>query len=181
MVSGVVARDLGEPALSGLGPIVVYLEPLEPEPGSAEPAPPVQIAQKNARFAPSFQVVTVGQRVEMPNSDAIYHNVFSFSKPNDFDLGLYAAGESREVVFEHAGVVKTYCSIHESMNGTILVVPTRHFARADGKGHFRIEGVPPGRYQLWVWCEKLPLRSRPLTVAAGTSQLLSLQLIPPPA
>ena len=178
VVSGVVALDVVGPALSGLGPVVVFLEPQEPLPAPAEPLPPTEIVQKNARFAPSFHVVTVGQRVVMPNADAIYHNVFSFSRPNDFDLGLYAAGESREVRFEHAGVVKTYCSIHESMNGTILVVPTRHFAVVDAEGRFRLEGVPAGRYQLWVWCEKLPPTSRALTVVAGTSQLLTLPLIP---
>jgi plastocyanin len=67
--------------------------------------------QREARFAPPFLAIAAGQSVAMENDDAIYHNVFSFSKSNDFDLGLYPAGESRTVTFRYAGVVRTYCSI----------------------------------------------------------------------
>jgi plastocyanin len=175
-VGGRVTIGLEGAEFGQLGPIVVYLEPLD-APLPAAPRGAVEIRQKNAHFAPAFQVVAVGQPVEMKNVDAIYHNVFSYSRPNDFDLGTYPAGESRTVTFSHPGVVRTYCSIHENMNGTIVVVPTRHYDVVDGSGHFLIGGVAAGGYRLHVWTEKLPRVSRDVTVKAGVDLELELSLL----
>jgi plastocyanin len=163
-VAGRVTLALEGVRLSDLGQTVVFLA------GEGEaPAPRGRktIRQRNAYFAPDFLAIAVGQSVDMPNDDAIFHNVFSFSKPNDFDLGLYPAGESRRVTFSHPGVVKIYCSIHESMSGTIFVSPSPWFAVASASGEFEIGGIPPGRHTLRVWNEKLPEASRELVLAPG--------------
>jgi plastocyanin len=171
--------------ISDLGPIVAYLD--APEEGSrldfAVPAAVPQMRQKGVRFRPSLLVVTVGQRVSLPNDDAIYHNVFSFSRRNFFDLGLYPRGETRSVVLRHPGVVRTYCSIHESMRATILVAPSPWHAIADASGAFEITGVPPGRYRLWAWNDRLPRVVRPVRVEAGqaTSLVLALAASPEPS
>lgn len=156
-------------SLASVAPVVVYLESLD---GSAETGPqaaPVTMNQRDARFAPSFLVVGAGQPVRMANDDVIYHNVFSYSRPNDFDLGLYPAGESRTLRLRHPGVVKIYCSIHESMNATILVTPTRWFDTVDRGGSFELEGVRPGRYRAVVWSEQLPVESREIVLGEDAS------------
>jgi hypothetical protein len=112
----------------------------------------------------------------MSNDDTIYHNVFSYSQPNAFDLGLYPAGEVREIVFDHAGVVRTYCSIHENMNGTIFVAPTPHFARVDASGRFRIQNVPAGRWTLRTWAERLPAWQGSVAVVAGETATVEIVL-----
>jgi plastocyanin len=163
-------------ALASVAPVVVYLERLD---GRAGP-PPTRAAtmnQRDARFSPSFLVVAAGQPLHMANDDVIYHNVFSYSRPNDFDLGTYPAGESRTVTFLHPGVVRTYCSIHENMNGTIVVAPSRHYDVVDGSGRFLIGGVAAGRYRLHVWTEKLPPVARDITVSAGVDVEFELPLI----
>lgn len=149
------------------GPVVVYLEPLDGTPPPPVPANVPRVNQKDARFSPQFLAIAAGQSVAMPNDDAIYHNVFSYSTPNDFDLGLYPAGESRKVTFRHAGVVRTYCSIHESMSGTIFVAPNAYFAVARPNGEFEIRDVAPGRYRMTTWCERLPASEREIQVAPG--------------
>ena len=169
VVRGSVELGVAGARMQDLGPIVVTLD--APEEGSrldfAVPTAVPEMRQSGVRFRPRLLVVTVGQRVALPNDDAIYHNVFSFSKPNDFDLGLYPKGESRSVVLRHPGVVRTYCSIHESMSGTILVAPSPWHAIADASGAFEIRGVPPGRYRLWVWNDRLPRVARRVRVDAG--------------
>lgn len=145
--------------------------------GAAAPPVPAsqpKVNQKNARFAPQFLAIAAGQSVAMPNDDAIYHNVFSYSTPNDFDLGLYPAGESRKVTFRHAGVVRTYCSIHESMSGTIFVAPNAYFAVVRPSGDFEIRGVVPGRYRLTTWCERLPAATREIQVDPGKNASVDL-------
>jgi plastocyanin len=152
--------------LPDVGPVVVYLE--SDKPIAAPAPPPAEIRQQNARFSPPFLAVSLGTDVAMPNDDAIYHNVFSFSTPNEFDLGLYPSGESRAVAFRHPGVVKIFCSIHEAMNGTVFVAPTPWFAVVDVDGRFAIRSVPRGKFRLRTWAEKLPPSETPVSIGAGT-------------
>ena len=175
-VRGRVTLDLPGTSLADLGPVVVYLarEAGSPKPADALPS----VHQKDAHFAPSFLAVAAGQSVAMPNDDRIFHNVFSYSKPNDFDLGLYPAGESRTVPMRHAGVVKLYCSIHESMSGTIFVAPTPWFDTATADGAFTLRGVPPGRHRLRTWNERLPDTEREIDVPASGELRLEIPLVP---
>jgi hypothetical protein len=53
------------------------------------------------------------------------------------------------------------------MSGTILVAPSPWYAVADAAGAFEIRGVPPGRYRLVVWNDRLPRVTRRVRVAAG--------------
>jgi hypothetical protein len=168
---GVEGAELAE-----LGPTVVFLEPPAGEPAPPLPVRRVTIRQRNARFEPEFLVVAMGQTVEMPNDDTIFHNVFSLSRPNTFDLGLYPAGELRNVTFRHSGLVRLYCSIHESMRGAVLVTPGPWFATATAAGDWRIAGVPPGSYRLKVWNERLPEASRTVSVDGEATQRVDFAL-----
>ena len=122
-------------------------------------------------------VVPVGTKVSFRNEDPIFHNVFSLSKPNDFDTGLYKQGATYTQTFKRAGVVQVLCNIHSSMLGVIVVVDTPYYAQADGAGAFTIKGVPPGDYQMTVWHEAAskPTEQR-LSVGAGGVRGLSLQV-----
>lgn len=179
-VHGRVRFDLPGMQLADLGPVVVYVAD-DGAPGAPPPARtdrPAAVHQKDARFAPAFLAVAAGQAVAMPNDDQIYHNVFSYSRPNEFDLGLYPAGESRSVTLQHPGVVKLYCSIHESMNGTLFVAPTPWFATAAADGSFALEGVPPGRHRLRTWNERLPDTETAIEVSAGGDVAVEVSLVP---
>ena len=83
---------------------VVYLAGDFPPPAS----PPVaQMAQKELTFLPALLPVQAGTKVEFPNFDDTYHNIFSYSAPKRFDLGRYRP-EERPVptqVFDVAGLV----------------------------------------------------------------------------
>ena len=170
-VAGRVSLAVEGVKLADLGQTVIFVDG-----NGAAPAKRATIRQRNAYFAPDFLAIAVGQSVDMPNDDAIFHNVFSFSKPNDFDLGMYPSGQSRQVTFKHAGVVKIYCSIHESMSGTIFVSPSPWFAVAKANGDFEIAGIPPGRHTLRVWNEKLPEATRSVTLDAGERERVDIQL-----
>lgn len=164
-VAGTVSLGVEGVRLASLGPTAVYLESA----GKAPPAPAKRetIRQSGAHFLPDFLVVAAGTVVDMPNDDTIFHNVFSLSRPNDFDLGIYPAGQSRSVTFAHPGLVRLYCSIHESMRGTVLVAPSRWFAVASAGGAYHIRGVPAGTYTLHVWNERLPAVQQKVVVPNG--------------
>jgi plastocyanin len=180
-VKGRVEIRVDGATIASVSPMVAYLDgidgPLEFDPPSLVP----KISQKNARFSPEFLTIAAGQTVEMPNDDAIFHNVFSFSKPNHFDLGLYGRGESRNVTFEHPGVVRIYCSIHASMNATIFVAPSPWHARVGPSGTFEIGGVKPGRYRLEIWSPLLPRVSREIEIVAGRTTDARIEIAAAPA
>jgi len=171
-VSGRVSVAIGRLTLADVAPVVVYLEGLDGQ-RVAKAALPATLRQHGARFEPSFLVVSAGQAVVMPNDDTIFHNVFSYSKPNDFDLGLYRAGESKVLRFDHAGPVRLYCSIHDQMNGLIFVAPSPLFAVVSAAGDFRI-AAPAGRHRVHVWSERLPELVQEVSLAPGAELELSL-------
>lgn len=175
-VAGRVSLGLDGPRLADVGPTVVFLEPANGRRSFRPPRDVPRIHQRNARFEPSFVAVAEGQTVVMPNDDAIFHNVFSYSKPNDFDLGLYPAGETREVTFRHAGLVRVYCSIHESMSALIFVAPSPWYATVDAAGGYEIRRVPPGSYRVRTWNEKLPAAGAAVTVGAGGRKRIDLTI-----
>jgi plastocyanin len=129
--------------------VVVYLEGA---PGTvSSPTDPLEMTQEGKTFDPGMMVVPVGAEVHFPNLDDLFHNVFSLSPGNNFDLGLYRGGDSRSVRFETPGVAAIYCNIHPQMVAHVLVVDNPHNPGLEGDGTFRLEGVPPGIWQAVAW------------------------------
>ena len=123
--------------------------------------------QRNETFVPHVLAITTGTTVDFPNSDRFYHNVFSLSKTQSFDLGRYAAGHSRQVRFDRPGIVRVFCEIHSHMNAYILVFSHPFFALTDAEGRYRIENVPPGTYDVIAWNEGTPSETKSSTVPDG--------------
>src|SRR6516165_3708723 len=115
----------------------------------------LRLVQKNKSFSPHVLVVQVGQPVEFPNSDPFFHNVFSLFEGKPFDLGLYEAGSSRTVVFNRTGISYIFCNIHPEMSAVVVALKTPYYAISDHKGTITIPNVPPGRYQIEVWHERV--------------------------
>ena len=174
-VHGRVALGIEGTSLDRAGPVVVYLEGVDGPLVSPPRTRSLEIKQKDAAFSPLFLAIAAGETVVMPNDDVIFHNVFSYSTPNDFDLGLYPRGESRSKTFQYPGVVRIYCSIHESMNATIFVAPSSYFAVVGTTGAFAIRDVPPGRYRLRTWNRRLPPASQ--VVDVGSDKPVTADLV----
>jgi plastocyanin len=121
--------------------------------GKVTPKAPVTevLNQKGARFEPDLIVVPVGSSVQFPNFDPIFHNVFSLSRAQAFDLGYYPQGQSRAVTFNNPGVVQVYCHIHANMYAAIVVTASPWFQKPSADGSFTFLNVPAGRYRLTAW------------------------------
>lgn len=128
------------------------------ERGAGAPAGPdtFDITISNKVYTPRVVAAPVGSTVRFPNRDPFKHNVFSVSEPNGFDLGLFGRHETRGHTFNAPGLVRVYCNIHPRMVAYVVLVPTRHYAQPANDGTFTIADVPPGRYKLHVWHERIP-------------------------
>lgn len=163
---------------------VVWLTPLgiaRFTPPQQKPSEIPQLIQKNKMFHPSLLVIPVGGKVEFPNRDPFFHNVFSLFDGKRFDLGLYESGTTRFVQFDKPGVSYIFCNIHAQMSAVIVAVNTPYFAISDPRGQIQIANVPPGRYALQVFHPSVPpetLRTlnREITVSAGEISLGTIAL-----
>lgn len=129
-----------------------------------QPIQGAKVEQIDKRFVPHLLPVTVGTTVEFPNMDEIYHNAFSLSRGNTFNLGKYALGKSKTHTFDSPGVVEVFCEIHSNMYSYIIVVPNEYFAKTDSDGNYVIKNVPPGTYTLVAWHESFPQKEYLITV-----------------
>ena len=152
---------------------VIYLETAPQAAFEANEQRRARMDQRNERFVPHVLAIVAGTWVDFPNDDKTYHNVFSLSKTQEFNLGRYAAGHSKAVRFENPGIVRVFCEIHSHMSAFILVFAHRFFAVTDDDGRYRIDGVPPGTYTVVVWNETLhgdpPRRS--VTIPDGGGEI----------
>lgn len=173
------APAAGAGAASLTGRVTLLLPPkVEIDPGGSviwipglkvegAPAPAPEVTSRDKRFEPRILAVPSGTRVKFPNVDPIYHNAFSLSPGNRFDMGLYRKGASRDVVMANPGIVRVYCNIHPDMAASVVVVDGNAFSIANASGAYRIEGIPPGRYEVHVWSDVAGEQVVPLVFEAG--------------
>lgn len=145
MIRGSVAPSL----VTTLTDAVVYVK--EASGTFAPPSAPETIEQRGRTFIPHVLPVLRGTKVVFPNRDVVRHNVFSPSKGNTFNFGIYLPGDTREVKLDVPGTVTLLCNIHEEMSGYVLVLQNPYYARVDGAGNFAIPGAPDGDYTLALW------------------------------
>jgi len=132
-------------------PAVVYAEPLDQ--GAPARGGSFTVTQKGKNFVPRVLGVPVGSTVTFPNDDQIFHNVFSLSPPQPFDLGLYRAGESKARTFTQPAVYNVFCNIHPQMVAFLVVASTPWITTTSTDGSWRLE-VPPGRYRVTALSER---------------------------
>lgn len=123
--------------------------------------------QKDLMFYPQVLPIFVGTIVDFPNGDPLFHNVFSYSQPKEFDLGRYPTGDSRSVRFDRPGIVRVYCDIHAHMNATIIVLDNPYFATPDENGNYAIKNIPEGMYVLKFWLGREVIEERPVVIKNG--------------
>ena len=145
---------------------VVYLEGDFQKPTAL---PTKQVAQKDLTFAPALLPIEVGTKVEFPNLDDTYHNVFSYSPAKRFDLGRYPPGEKPTPfqIFDKPGLVTLRCDIHEHMRALILVLDSPYFTITDAAGHYRLTNLPAGHFVVKAWVNSRTTRERPVDLKSG--------------
>lgn len=166
VLHGTLMLDGKQP--SGLGLVMLW-----PKTGKVakRPAKFRVIEQRNKTFAPHLIAVPVGSTVAFPNFDSIYHNVFSLSQPQRFDLGLYKSGDMRQVVFNKPGIIRLGCNIHANMSAYLVVVDAPHYVVAEQDGGFSFRSLRPGKYKVQAWSEQsAEPTTTEITIKAGDNQ-----------
>jgi plastocyanin len=178
--AGYPTRAVAAPALapiSELRNVIIYVKDA---PARATPPAREEIRQRNEAFIPRVIAVPVGSEVDFPNDDPIYHNVFSFSRPKNFNLGRFPRGESRRVRFDKPGIVKVFCDIHSHMSATVMVFSHPWFAIPDENGRYELPAVPAGDHQITAWHERLGDTTVRVRLEPGRTSTTNFTLPVPP-
>ena len=192
---------LGWPVLAGAGSLVVHVakpdgKPLAGAvvmvhgPAGTAPAKPGSfvIDQVAKSFTPDLTVMSVGSTVTFPNSDAVSHQVYSFSPAKKFQLPLYRGAPYPPMKFDTAGIVTLGCNIHDDMIAYVIVTDAAWFGRTGPDGDWTADGLPAGEFRIEVWHPRLreaaQLVERKVSLAAAqdgrTDVVLTRALRPEP-
>ncbi|HTY92629.1 MAG TPA: hypothetical protein VMC02_02000 [Steroidobacteraceae bacterium] len=122
----------------------------------AAPAPLQAVMdQIDLAFVPDLLVIPVGSTVSFPNTDKTGHEVYSFSSPHPFKLGLYRGKPYPPEHFDQVGLVTLGCNIHDAMLAYILVTDAAYYGRTGADGSWVQPDATRGRYRIEVWNPRL--------------------------
>jgi len=155
--------------------IVVYL--VKVKGNWPPPKAHAKLDQKFTKFTRRVVPVLVGTTVDFKNNDPVYHNVFSNSDLNEFDLGRRKKGETVSKRMNKVEIpVPVYCEIHRKMKSNLLVLQNPFFTVVKPNGTFKLQGIPPGTYTLAAWHDHWePVRAK-VTVTKGKTTKVDLTL-----
>lgn len=149
-----------------LSNVFVYVKKgLEGKGFQAPKEPKVILDQKGCWYHPHVSGIMVGQTLQIVNSDPTMHNVNA--QPN-FNAAMPAGIKPLEKTFKKARVMfPIKCNVHPWMKAYIGVLEHPYYAVSGKDGAFEIKGLPPGRYTLEAWHERLGVAVQEVTVAAS--------------
>ena len=158
---------------SGYERVAIWLESNAPAPA---PSVKAVMRQRNQRLEPGLLVIPAGSTVEFPNLDPVFHNIFSLSRTESFDLGYYAEGRTRTVNFPHPGIVQVYCHVHPNMHGVVVVTASRWFGKPADDGTFAWSNIPAGKYRMCVWQKSVGVVHRNIVVPEAGSLRVNMSI-----
>ena len=127
-------------------------------------------------FDPHVQVTKRG-KVDILNSDPVLHNTHGYyGKATAFNVALPFEGAKVSKILKRTGDVRTDCDAHGWMLGWLYVVDNPYFMQTGADGMFSISDVPPGDYTLVVWQEAVGEIEHSVSVAAGATTEVMIDL-----
>jgi plastocyanin len=143
--------------------------------------PSIEIKQADRQFEPAVAVVPMGAQILFPNHDTVFHNVFSNTPGDAFDVGTLKAGQTpKPVTMLKPGHVEVFCNIHSRMRADVLVVPNAHWTRVHPDGTFTLPAIPVGSRRVVLWGPGLKPVSQQIEVTAeGATVTLTTEAAPP--
>lgn len=136
------------------------------------PSSPVALDQKACRYEPHVLGVQANQVLRITNSDQATHNIHPYPKSNqEWNESQPAGAGAKEKKFPRAEtLIPVKCNQHPWMQAYIGVLPHPFFAVSAKDGSYTISGLPPGKYTLVAWHEKLGEQKQEVTIGAKESK-----------
>lgn len=142
--------------------------------------PKQALDQKGCEYTPHIVLVPKGAPLDILNSDGILHNIHTFAAKNpSFNKAMPKFKKQMTVEgsnFSEVETIEVRCDAHEWMHGWLQIVEHPYYAVTDASGAFSLAEVPPGKYTVEVWHEKLGKATKEITVEGGKSAMADFSL-----
>ncbi|MCH8304714.1 MAG: carboxypeptidase regulatory-like domain-containing protein [Candidatus Marinimicrobia bacterium] len=176
VLAGEISGELKCRGVRDCSDVVVYIDKINED--VEVPKEHVVMNQKNLKFLPHVIPIVVGTTVDYLNSDDVLHNVFSPDKcAEKFNLGTWSKGKTRSYTYNDidCGAVML-CNVHPEMEAWILVLQNKYFYKTDKDGKYAIKDVPPGKYELKVWHEKIKGKPQEVEITSDETVTVNFKL-----
>jgi plastocyanin len=161
--------DLVVDSSGGIRWAIVYVKKGLEEKTFDPPAGEVLIDQVGCTYAPHVAGAMVGQTVNFRNSDPMLHNVMALPFLNKaFNFGQIKGAVNGLKFSQQEIPVKLVCNVHPFMVAYVGVFDHPFYAVTDATGKFEIKNLPPGKYTVGVWHEKLKTDDQNIVVEGDT-------------
>jgi len=134
--------------------VMVYLNNIKYD--GKIPGTQAVLDQNGCTYSPHVQGMIAGQELLIKNSDATLHNIHGLPKINsEFNFAMPKIVKEKAIKInkpEHPIFIK--CDVHPWMKSYVSVFDHPYFAVTDDTGHYKIDNIPPGTYEVIAWQEK---------------------------
>jgi plastocyanin len=153
---------------STLANVVVYITAGD-TPGPA-PKTVVHYEQKGCEYIPHVAVLQAGQPLEIANSDQTSHNIHPLAKTNaEWNKSQPPGSPPIEATYDKPEFIAVKCNVHPWMHGYFAVLATSHFTLTGTDGSYSLKDLPPGKYTVTAWHERMGTQSQEVTVGAAAA------------
>ena len=169
------AEDLLQSASGGLRNVAVFLEGVQ-HGRAISTASPV-LTERRCTFVPHVLTVTAGTRLLLHNDDPVLNTFLAVEVQGGrtlFNEGLANQGQKLYRKIRRPGLIKVLCDVHPWEVAYLVAFDHPYHTVCDAEGRFALEEIPPGRYSLGLWHEKLGGKRQPVDLAPGAHLQLDL-------
>ena len=121
----------------------------------------------------------VGAKLTIHNVDPILHNTHGTYEDGRtaFNLALPMQNQIIKKRIKKPGIIAMKCDAgHTWMSAYVIAFDHPYHAVTGEDGAFTITDVPAGTYTLSIWHERLPAQTLEVTVAAGKTATVEIEL-----
>lgn len=163
----------------GAGNALVWLEGVSAGPRDTTPKR-VTMTLDGCRLAPRLLLLGQGGTLIVHGRDAMLSRLQFTRAGSRASVATVLLSDAGQVVpvselGRAPGLIAVHDDRHPWVRGWIAVTPHPYVAITRADGRFRFDGVPPGRYRLIVWHERLGTRATPVRIESAITARVELK------
>ncbi len=131
-----------------------------------------ELDMERCLLTPRAQPTVAGGTLNVKSGDPVRSRLAFIRRPTNEVVSTVTTNDAGQVVPDERilaapGVIEVRGEVHPWLRAWLLVFDHPYHAASGADGAFTLADVPPGRYRLVAWHERLGVAEQPVTVEAG--------------
>jgi len=138
-----------------------------------------EVLHDDCRIVPRVQAVLAGGALNVRSADDVAHRTRFTHRHTGEAIAIVRQTDAGSVVpvesvLARPGLLQIRCDVHPWTMGWLAVFDHPYFVLSDPDGYFALVDVPPGRYRVVAWHERLGAAQALVEVGAGRETRVEL-------